>query len=110
MPEQIKILPIEAECPADLLYFLDGARNRPKLGCVWLIAVPGAELIVVVVLDASRRQEAVERLEVLVCRSRPAVQQQHFHRGIVANALRPDLEGPTRSGDGNHPHSATHYI
>src|SRR6202034_2543738 len=68
---------------------------------VRLIAVVGTELIVVVVLDASRRQIGIAGFEILVGRARSAVQQQQSDARIVAHAFGPDLEGAMSSGDRN---------
>src|SRR5439155_11626064 len=71
-----------------------------------MIAVERAELVVVVVLDARRWQEAVERLEVLVCGRRTAMKEQQLYRRIVAHTLRPHVERAFRRRDRDHPHTA----
>ena len=84
---------IKPECRAYLLHLINEARQFPKLGLIGLVAVVGAELIIIVVLDASGREVAVERLEILVGSAWPAVQDQYLHRGMIADSLGPHAEG-----------------
>src|SRR5579859_6575539 len=76
----------------DLLHLVHEPIQVPQRRLVRLIAEPGAELVVVVILDPGGGQVAVARLEVLMCRSRPAVQQQYPKIGPIADALDPDRE------------------
>ena len=76
VPEQVEVVLVEPERLADLFDFFDEAWQFPEFGLVRLVAVVGAELIVVVVLDAGRREVAVEGLEVLVGAARAAMQEQ----------------------------------
>ena len=110
MSEQIEILTVETQRLTDLFHFLHCSRNCPEFRRVGLIAVIGAELIVVVVLDAGSRQKTVERLEVFVGHSRSAVQQQHLDPRIISDALRPDVEGAARRRNRNHFHTAAQYV
>ena len=109
VPEQEEVVPVQPQRLADLLDLVHEARQLPQLRLVRLVAVEGAELVVVVVLDPRRRQIAVEGLEVLVRRARPAVQQQQLHRRRVADrassrpgtcpsASRRESSGRRRSG------------
>ena len=68
-----------------------------RAGVVGLVAVVGAELVVVVVLDAGAGEPAVARLEVLVGDARPAVEKEDLHARVVPHPLRPDAEGPGRA-------------
>jgi hypothetical protein len=78
------------ELVAHLLYFFYEPRHLPQVRLVRLVAVVGAELVVVV-LDAGIGGEvAVEGLEILVRRSRPSVQEQHLHRRGIADPLGPE--------------------
>ena len=110
VPEQEEVLPVQPQRLADLLHLVDEARQLPQVRLVRLVAAEGAELVVVVVLDPRRRQIAVEGLEVLVGRARPAVQQQQPHRRGVADALGPDPEGALRRLDRDHPHAAAQDV
>src|SRR5712675_495945 len=87
--EQIEVVPIESECLANLLYFLDRARDGPELRRVRLIAVERAELIVEVVFDPGGGEIAVECLEVFVRGPWSAVEQQQLDPRIIADALGP---------------------
>jgi hypothetical protein len=75
LSEQIEILLIDLQRGPDLLHLLDEAREIPQIRFVRLIAERRSELVVVVVLDARRREIAVEGFHVLVRRARTAVQQ-----------------------------------
>src|ERR1044071_9607272 len=75
-----------------------------------MIAIERAEVVVVVLLDAGRRQETVERLTVLVRGGRAAVKQQQLHCRVISNALRPHLERALRGLDRNHPHTTGPHV
>ena len=83
---------VHAEGLADLLDLADEPVQVPQRRLLGLVAEPGPELVVVVVLDARVRQEAVARLQVLVRGARAAVQQEHLQAGVVADPLGPDAE------------------
>ena len=83
LAEEDEVVPVQPEREADLLDLVDEAVQVPQGRIVRLVAVRRAELVVVVVLDAGAGQVAVARLEVLVRRARPAVQEQHPHRGLL---------------------------
>ena len=107
MPEQEEVVAIQPERDPHLLHFLDvvvDAEERRHV--VGLVAVVRAQLVVVVVLDAVRRQETVEGLERLVGPARPAVQQQHLDPRVVADALGPHPEIAGRGVDRDHAHAA----
>src|SRR5262249_43774912 len=110
VPQEIEIVPVESERLSHLLDLFDESREIPQRRVVWLVAVGGAELIVVVVLDAGGGEIASEALEVLVRGRGPAVQQQNFHAGTVADALRPDAKLAPWRPDGNHPNAAADGI
>jgi hypothetical protein len=57
---------LEAEPPANLLDLLTEPLDPPEIRVLRLVRVVGAELVVVVELDALLRQEVLEALEVLV--------------------------------------------
>ena len=103
MPEQKEAVPIQPQRLADLLHLLHEARQLPQVGLVRLVAIEGAELVVVVVLDPRRGQIAVEGLEALVGCARSTVQQQQPHRRRVADALRPDPKRALRRIDRDQP-------
>src|SRR5262249_55677019 len=74
--------------------FFHEARQLPQLRCVRLIAVVGAKLIVVVILDAGGGKVAVERFPVLVRQAWPAMKEEHLDRRVVADALGPHPKDP----------------
>ena len=108
--EQHEVVPIQPECLADLLHLVDEPVQVPQRRLVRLVAEPGAELVVVVVLDPRGGQVAVTRLEVLVGRSRPAVQQQHPQVRMVADPLDPDLVRTLRRIDRDLPRAAAQHV
>src|ERR1700676_4666061 len=99
MPEQKKIAGIKTERRAYLFDLVDKAGNSPQIGNVGLVAVMRALLVVVIDSNDGSQQIGVARLEVLVRRPRPAMQQQQLHARIVAYALGPHLEIPVRLRD-----------
>src|SRR5580704_9071879 len=102
MAEQDEVVPIEPERLADLLHLVDEAVEVPQRRLVRLIAETGAKLVVVVVLNARRGKVAVARLQVLMGRARPAVQEQHPQAGIVASPLHPHPVPAGRRVHRNH--------
>ena len=90
--EQVEVVAVQAERPAHLLDLVDEARDRPQVRCVRLVAPGRAELVVVVVLDPGGGEVGVEGGEVLVRRTRSAVQEQDLDPRVVADAPGPDPE------------------
>ena len=89
LPVEHEVVPVQPERLADLLHLVDEAVQLPQRRLVRLVAVTGAELVVVVVLDPRAGQVAVARLQVLVRRPGPAVQEQHPQPRVVADPLHP---------------------
>src|SRR5262249_49543457 len=106
----IKVLPGKFEPLAYLLDLLDKAGQVPQLRRIGLIAVSGAKLVVIVVLDAGRGKVAVKRLEILMSRPRAAGQKEDLDPGIVADALGPDAKLALGRVDGNQLYAARKHI
>jgi hypothetical protein len=64
LPVQHEAVTLESQSPPDLLDFIYEPVDLPQRVIFGLIAECGLELVVVVVLDAGRRQIAVAGLEV----------------------------------------------
>src|SRR6185312_5330160 len=82
----------------------------PQRRLLGLVAEPGPELVVVVVLDARVRQEAVARLQVLVRGARAAVQEEHPQARVVADPLGPDTERALGRFHRDLPGAAAQYV
>src|SRR5438270_4620364 len=106
LPEQIEVAGVEAEPPTHLPDLVDEGRNIPQVRVVGLVAVRRTELVVVVVLDAGHWKIGVASLEVLVRRTRSAVQQKDLHFRVVADALGPDPELASWRGNRDQLHAA----
>ena len=91
MAEQAEVALVAADRFADLVHLIDVAGEGPEVGIVWPVALPGFELVVVVIFNTLGRQVAVHDLEIGVGQARAASQQQEFELGVVADALDPDL-------------------
>jgi hypothetical protein len=94
---------IETQRGPYLLDLVDIPVQVPQGLVVGAVAVPGAELVVVVELDARIRQPAVEDLEVLMEGSWTAVQQEDLETRVVADPLGPDAVRTGRRADRDHP-------
>ncbi len=110
VPEEVEVLLVEPERLPDLLDFFDEAGRVPQLGRVRLVAVDGAELVVVVVLDAGYREVTVECFKIFAGRAGPAVEEEHFRGRVITNPLGPHAKGPLRRIHRNHLHSTTENI
>lgn len=97
MTEQVEVTLVELECLADLFHFFDEAGGFPEFGLIGLVAVVGAKLIVVVILDAGPGEVAVAGFKVLVGAGRAAVEEENFDLRVVAGTFGPD---PERAGGG----------
>ena len=106
LPEQVEVGAIEAERLAHLLHLVDEAWDLPQIRVVGLIAVGGAELIVVVVLDPGGREIGVAGFEVLMRRAGSPVQHEDLHRRVVADPFRPHPELALRRDDRDELHPA----
>ena len=106
MAEKKEIVGVETQRLTDLLDLIHEAIHLPEGVVVRLVAVEGAQLIVVVVLDSRRGQITVGRLEVLVGRSRAAMEEEQPDPGIVTDPLCPYLELARRGGDRDQTHTA----
>src|SRR5580704_7012301 len=106
MAEEKEVLCVQTEGDTDLLDLVDKAIELPELGIVRLVAVCRAQLVVVVVLDARRRQVAVAGFEVLMGARRTAMEEQQLRSRVVPEALGPDVKLPLGSGDRNPPRAA----
>ena len=106
LPVQHEAVPVKAEGLPNLFDFVDEAVELPQRDLVGLVAIRRAELVVVVVLNARRREIAVAGFEILVRRARAAVEEKDSQRRVVADPLGPDPEGTDRCLDGHHAHSA----
>ncbi len=109
-PSRKKLSAVQPQRLPHLLDFVDEAVEVPQVGVVGLVAVGRAELVVVVVLDARRRQVAVGRLEILVGRRRAAVEEEELRGRVVADALGPDPELTLGRGDGDQLHPAAEQV
>ena len=105
-----EVLAAQAKGPANLLHFVDEALQLPQRRIVGLVAEPGAQLVVVVVLNPCGRKVTVARLEILVGCSRAAVEQQHLQRRIVTRPLGPYGEPAARRVDRNAANSTAQPI
>lgn len=103
-------LGLEAEGLPDLLHFVDKAIELPQRALVGLVAERRAKLVVVVVLNAGRRQIAVAGFEVLVGRARAAMKEKDSQRRVIADPLGPDLERTRPRVDGDHPDSPAERV
>src|SRR5436309_2605470 len=101
MAEQVEVILVETQRLADLLDLVHEARQFPEIRILGLVAVVGAELVVVVVLDTRSGKVAVERLQILVREPGSPMQKEHLHLGIVADALGPDAKSSLRCLDGD---------
>src|SRR5439155_1150741 len=90
MAHQIEVAAVQVQPVSHLFNLIDEPVDLPKVGIIWLVAVSGAQLVVVEILDTGRREIAVTSLPVLVSRSWPAVQQQHLCFRVVADTLGPN--------------------
>jgi hypothetical protein len=93
-----------------LLDLIDETLKLPQRPVVRLVAEPGAELVVVVVLNSCGRKVTVARLQVLMRGSRAAVKQQHLQLRIVTHPLGPYGKPAVRRVDGNAACSAAQPI
>jgi len=71
-----------------------------------LIAVIGAKLVVVVILNARPGKVTIKRFEVFVREARSSMQQENLDGWVVANALRPHLKNSLRRVHRDHFHTA----
>ena len=110
MPEEEEVAGVEPEREPHLFNLVDEAIDLPQRRSVRLVAVRGAELVVVVVLDLRIRQIAVAALEVLVRGTRAAVQQQQLASRAVADTLGPDTKRPLRRGDRDEAHATAENV
>ena len=110
MSEQIEVVALEPQCLAHLLDLVDEAGGLPELRRLGLIAVMGAELVVVVVLDARTREVAVERFQVFVGEAGSAMEEEQLDSRVVADAFRPHPEGVCRRGHRDHLHPASEDV
>ncbi|HEY3091146.1 MAG TPA: hypothetical protein VGJ59_24125 [Jatrophihabitantaceae bacterium] len=94
-----EVTALKAQRGPDLLDLVNEPRGIPQRLVVGLVAAAGAQLVVEVVLDARRREVAVDSLEIFVRRSWAPVQQQHLQVGVVADPLRPHPVQPRRRLD-----------
>src|SRR6185437_923299 len=78
----------------------------PQGRVVGLVAAEGAELVVVVVLDAGAGEPGVEALVELVGGARAAVQEQHLEVGIGPDPPGPDAELAAGGADRDHSRAA----
>src|ERR1700737_1953093 len=86
MSEEVKVGLVKTERLPHLLLLPDEARNRPQRRIVGLVAVRGAKLVIVVVLDPGGRQVGIAGLEVLVGCCRTTVQEEQPGGRIVADS------------------------
>ena len=110
MPVQHEAVPLKAEGLPNLFDLVDEAVDLPQRVLFGLVAERRAELVVVVVLNASRREIAVAGFEVLVGRARAPVQEKHLQRRVAADSLGPNLEGPEAGFDRHHAHPARDQV
>jgi hypothetical protein len=94
----------------DLFDLVDEAVELPQRRVIRLIAAARAELVVVVVLDPSSRELAVARLEILVCTTGAAVEQQQLEIGVIADPFRPYPKGARRCTHRDHASAATQHV
>ena len=92
MAERNEVVPIQAQGHPHLLHLVDKALQGPQAGLVRLVAVMGAELVVVDDLEPGVGQRGTQGLEVLVGRRRAAVQEEDAGLGIVPEGVGPDFE------------------
>src|SRR6266566_6660393 len=102
MSHQIEVVAVQIKPLAYLLDLIDESIDLPQVRIIRLVAVRGAQLVVVEVLDARRREVAVASLPVLVSRGWPAVKQQHLGLWVVSDTLGPDLEVALGGLDRDH--------
>src|SRR6267378_1981241 len=110
MSHQVEVVAVQVEPLAYLLDLIDESLDLPQVGIIRLVAVCGAQLVVVEVLNACRREVAVASLPVLVSRGWPAVQQQHLGLRVVSDTLGPDLEVAFGGPDRDHLDAAAENI
>src|SRR6267378_2041707 len=110
MSHQVEVVAVQVEPLAYLLDLIDESLDLPQVGIIRLVAVCGAQLVVVEVLNACRRKVAVASLPVLVSRGWPAVQQQHLGLRVVSDTLGPDLEVAFGGPDRDHLDAAAEII
>ena len=110
LPVKDKIGPVQPERPTDLLHLVHEAVQVPQRRLLRLVAKTGPELIVVVVLDPRAGQVAVARLQVLVRRPGPAVQEQHPQPRVVAGPLDPHPVRPLRRVHADHPGAPGQHV
>ncbi len=92
--KQVEIIRRQAQFLAHGFHFFHEAFDRPEAGIGRLVRIIRAKLVVFVKFNIRLRKEALEALQVLVRHRRATVQQQHFHVGVIAKALRPDFVAP----------------
>src|SRR5450756_2570063 len=110
MTYQVEVVTVQIERLAHLLDLIDEPFDVPEVRIVRLVAVRGAQLVVVVILDACRGEVAVAGLPVLVSRGRPAMEEQHPCLRVVADAFGPDLEVAFGRRDRDHPDAAGDHV
>jgi hypothetical protein len=103
-------VPLQAEGPPHLFDLIDEAVKLPQRVVVRPVAECGAELIVVVVLNPRRREEAVASFQIFMGGARPAVEQEHAQLRVVSDPLRPNLESAGWCVDRHHAHTAGECI
>jgi len=97
----MKLSRVQPKRHPNLLHLVNEALQGPQAGLVRLVAVMGAELVVVDDLEPCVGQRGTQGLEVLVGRRRAAVQEKDAGLGIVPEGARPDFELAPRRRDGN---------
>src|SRR5450759_557467 len=110
MSHKVEVVAVQAERHAYLLDLIDESLDLPQVGVIRLVAVRGAQMVVVEVLNACRREIAVASLPVLVGRGWPAVQEQHLGLRVVADTLGPDLKVAFGSPDRDHLDAAAESV
>src|SRR2546421_4507884 len=105
MSDEKEVIATQGERIAYLLYLIYESLDIPQVDVVRLVAIRGAKLVVVVILNTGSREKAVASFPVLVRGRRPTMQQQHLHFRVVANSLGPDLELALMGPDPDHSHA-----